>query len=51
MKKAVLLLLIAVLGALMCTACVTKKKNARSLDRERNAAVEAAGRMDNALNN
>jgi hypothetical protein len=49
MKKIIVLLLTAVLGALVCTACVTKKGNNHSLDRGRNAALDAAGRMDGAL--
>jgi membrane protein required for beta-lactamase induction len=49
MKKTPILLLIALLGVLLCTACVTKKS--RNLDRDRDAALDAARRMDNALGN
>ncbi|MDR3172727.1 MAG: hypothetical protein LBU19_00625 [Treponema sp.] len=48
MKKIAVLLLIALLGGLLCTACVTKK-GTRNLDRDRNAAIDATGRMNNAV--
>jgi hypothetical protein len=50
MKKISALLALVFLGALLCTACVTKKGNS-SLDRDRNAAIDAAGRMNNAIGN
>jgi preprotein translocase subunit SecG len=49
MKKITVLLLAAFLGALLCTACVTKKGNNNSLNQGRDAAVDATGRMNNAL--
>ncbi|MDR2740902.1 MAG: hypothetical protein LBB98_01955 [Treponema sp.] len=49
MKKIIVLLFIAVFGSLICTACVTKKGNNNNLERGRDAAVDALGRMDNAL--
>ncbi|MDR0759513.1 MAG: hypothetical protein LBF74_05315 [Treponema sp.] len=49
MKKITVLLLAVFLGALLCTACVTKKGNNNNLDRGRSAAIDASGRMNNAL--
>jgi hypothetical protein len=49
MKKITTLVLIGLLGAFICTACVTKKGNNNTLDRGRAASIDAAGRMDNAL--
>jgi hypothetical protein len=51
MKKITTVILIGLLGAFMCTACVTKKGNNNNLERDRAAAIDAVGRMDNALGN
>jgi hypothetical protein len=50
MKKILVLLLIVGLGVLLCTACVTKNDN-NTLERGRNAAVDATRRMNGALGN
>jgi hypothetical protein len=51
MKKLTAVLLTAVLAALICSSCVTKNKNNyENYERDRNAAVDAAGRMENAGN-
>ncbi|MDR2247401.1 MAG: hypothetical protein LBE17_12165 [Treponema sp.] len=49
MKKITILLIAVFLGALLCTACVTKKGNNNNLDQGRNAAIDATRRMNNAL--
>jgi predicted small secreted protein len=49
MKKITVLLLVVFLGALFCTACVTKKGNNNNLNQGRDAAIDATRRMNNAL--
>jgi predicted small secreted protein len=50
MKKVTVLLLVVVLAALTGASCVTKS-GGNNLDRGRRAAIDAAGRMDDALGN
>ncbi|MDR2534635.1 MAG: hypothetical protein LBD29_01220 [Treponema sp.] len=53
MKKIVSLVLTAGFIAVLFVSCVTKKKNPDDgydrYERNRNAAVDASGRMDNAM--
>jgi hypothetical protein len=47
MKKTILLFAV-IFCALICAACVTRVSNKNDLERDREAALEAAARMDRA---